>query len=201
MITIIDYGMGNLRSVQKAFQKLKIPAEISSDPKTIMDAKKLLLPGVGHFLQGVQNLKRSGLIDILNEKVVQHRTPVLGICLGMQLMTNYSEEGDSPGLGWIDAETYRFKKTGMKIPHMGWNSTVATAGKTIAAGISSADLFYFVHSYYVKCNQESDIAFRTQYVGEEFVSGFQTGNIMGTQFHPEKSYRAGMTVLTNFANI
>lgn len=201
MITIIDYGMGNLRSVQKIFQRLNIPSQITADHTAISNAEKLLLPGVGHFVNGMKNLEETGLMEVLNKKVLEDKIPIMGICLGMQLMTNYSEEGDVKGLGWIDAYTHKFnfETNDLKIPHMGWSDVRVMKQTNISEGIDRENSFYFVHSYYVFCNKEEDILFQTNY-GTTFVSGFQKGNIIGVQFHPEKSHKSGMQLLQNFAN-
>ena len=202
MITIIDYGMGNLRSVQKAFERIRISARISSDINEILSSNKLVLPGVGHFAQGISNLKQKGLIEALNDVVLGKKKPVLGICLGMQLMTEYSEEGDCEGFGWIKAKTQRFtfNTNGLKIPHMGWNNLSIRNSDSIFREISTDNFFYFVHSYYISCTNESDILAETKY-GNNFVSSFQKENIFGCQFHPEKSHDKGLQILKNFANL
>jgi glutamine amidotransferase len=200
MITIIDYGMGNLRSVQKAFERIRIPVKISYDVTDILSADKLVLPGIGHFTQGLNNLKKRGLFDTLNEVVLERKRPILGICLGMQLMTEYSEEGNSNGFGWIKSKTKKFifKANGLKIPHMGWNNLALKNCHSIFQGITSDNFFYFVHSYYITCNNETDILAETNY-SNNFVSSFQKENIYGCQFHPEKSHDSGLLVLKNFA--
>lgn len=202
MITIIDYGMGNLRSVQKAFERIRVTAKISSDVSEILNAEKLVLPGVGHFAQGISNLKKKGLFNTLNEAVIEKKKPILGICLGMQLMTEYSEEGNCEGFGWVNANTKRFtfKTNGLKIPHMGWNNLSIKNSDSIFRGISAENFFYFVHSYFISCKNESDILTETVY-GNDFVSSFQKGNIFGCQFHPEKSHDKGLLILKNFANL
>jgi len=199
MVTIIDYGMGNLRSVQKAFERIRVPARISSDISEILSADKLVLPGVGHFAQGIRNLKQKSLFNALNEAVIERKKPVLGICLGMQLMTEYSEEGNCEGFGWICAKTRRFtfSTNSLKIPHMGWNNLSIKSFDSIFRGISSDNFFYFVHSYFISCTNESDILAETIY-GSNFVSSFQKENIFGCQFHPEKSHDSGLLVLKNF---
>ena len=199
MITIIDYGMGNLRSVEKIFHRLNIPAKITSLPSEILKAERLLLPGVGHFATGIKKLNESGIKDILKQRVLSDKVPILGICLGMQLMTNFSEEGDIEGLGWIEANTYKFnfEKGKLKTPHMGWNGVEVKKQTVLSQSVDSSNLFYFVHSYYVKCKHDSDILFETTY-GHSFVSSFERGNIVGMQFHPEKSYKSGMQLIQNF---
>ena len=199
MVTIIDYGMGNLRSVQKIFERLNVNAMITDKHSEIQKAKKLLLPGVGHFGNGMKKLKEKGFVELLSEKVVNDNTPIMGICLGMQLMTNHSEESDENGLGWIDATTkkFSFEKGQLKIPHMGWNTLLTSKESLLGNGIIPDDLFYFVHSYYVSCNDTEDILFKSEY-GNQFVSGFQKNHIIGVQFHPEKSHRSGLKLIQNF---
>lgn len=204
MITIVDYGSGNLRSVEKAFNRIHVPAKVSSSPDDIMSATKLLLPGVGHFKKGMDNLHKSGLIEPLNEAVLKNKTPILGICLGMQLMTSFSEEGDCDGLNWVPAVTKQFKgqiPAGMKIPHMGWNSIKDNFNSPLlSADRNVEDLFYFVHSYYVESTSEELETITTQY-GREIVSGFRKDNVFGVQFHPEKSHEPGLRLLEFFSAI
>lgn len=202
MIVIIDYGMGNLRSVQKAFERIRLPAAISSNVNDIKTAEKLVLPGVGHFERGIGNLKDRGLFELLNEQVQDKKKPILGICLGMQLMTEFSEEGNCNGFGWLKAKTqkFSFKSNGLKIPHMGWNNLFIRNNDTIYRDTTLENFFYFVHSYYVFCENESDILAETEY-GIKFVSSFQKKNIFGCQFHPEKSHDSGLQILKSFAEI
>jgi glutamine amidotransferase len=194
--------MGNLRSVQKAFQRLNCPVLISRNINDIENANKLVLPGVGHFVNGMNKLKDFNLIEILNYKVIEKKTPILGICLGMQLMTLFSEEGNIKGLGWINAETIKFKFPHImnikyyKIPHMGWNN-IEIKKTNIFSSITNEDYFYFVHSYYVKCNNTEDVLFQTNY-NIDFHSGFINRNVIGVQFHPEKSHSAGLKLINNF---
>lgn len=201
MIVIIDYGMGNLRSVQKAFERIKVPIKVSSNIDDILNADKLILPGVGHFERGIGNLRERGLYEAINEVVIEKKTPILGICLGMQLMTEFSEEGNCSGFGWMKAKTQKFSfpSGGFKIPHMGWNNLSINKTDSLYEAISSDDFFYFVHSYFVSCNDYNDVLAETNY-GNKFVSSFQKGNIFGCQFHPEKSHDAGLLILKNFAN-
>ena len=204
MIVIADYGMGNLHSVLKAFRRLRIDALISSDPEEIMGAEKLILPGVGNFKRGMTNLKERNLIDPLNKAVIENKTPILGICLGMQLMTNHSEEGDIAGLGWVDAETIEFDFSSnnnqrLHTPHIGWNTIDIIKNNLLFDNIIELPSFYFVHSFYVKCHEEEDIAATTEY-GSTFVSSIAKNNIFATQFHPEKSHDSGLTLLKNFTD-
>lgn len=200
---IIDYGMGNLRSVQKKFQRVGAEVEITSDIAKILVAEKLLLPGVGHFANGVRKLKESGIWDILNKKVIEEKTPILGICLGMQVMAKYSAEGEVKGLGWFDADVVKFQinnKLKYKVPHMGWNNAVVNKKSDLFKGINNKTVFYFVHSYHMKCKNEKDILATTEYE-YEFTSAVQKGNIYGIQFHPEKSHDVGERLIKNFIEL
>jgi len=202
-IIIIDYGVGNLRSVQKKIQRVGTEAEITSNIDTIVHADKLILPGVGHFTNGVIKLKESGIWDVLNKTVLENKKPILGICLGMQLMAKHSDEGNTEGLGWFDADIIKFKvrdRLRYKVPHMGWNNAVVNKESVLFHGVSEEAMFYFVHSYHIKCNDEQDILTTTEYE-YPFTSSIQKGNIFGTQFHPEKSHDLGEIILRNFINI
>ncbi len=203
MIVIIDYGIGNLASVLNMFKKIGVrDVKVSGKPEEIAAATKLLLPGVGAFDAGMNQLEQSGLVPVLNKKVLEEKTPILGICLGMQLLTKRSEEGVKPGLGWIDAETVKFNldpALKLKVPHMGWDYIhVNHANKLVDA--ESRNRFYFVHSYYVKCFDESQ-SLATSRFGDEFTCMVHKDNIYGAQFHPEKSLKFGMKVLENFAKL
>ncbi len=203
MIVIVDYGMGNLGSVLKALKRLNIESKISTNADDIEKASKLILPGVGQFANGILRLKELGYIEILNKKVLKDKTPILGICLGMQLFAKSSEEGNVDGLGWINAEVVRFRiedKYKWKVPHMGWNSISIEKDCNILNGVSQDELFYFVHSYHIKCNDNTDILTSTDY-SYRFTSAVQKDNIFGTQFHPEKSHDQGMQILANFAKL
>lgn len=204
MIAIIDYGMGNLGSVLNMLKKVGAEAMISSDPVTIASANKLILPGVGAFDNGMKSLAERGLIDVLREKVRHQQTPILGICLGLQLFTQRSEEGTSPGLGWIDAETIRFQfpegYDNLKIPHMGWNEIQVKRDNPLLTDFDDPPRFYFVHSYHIRCNSMDDIL-ATSHYGIEFTAAVWHKNIMGTQFHPEKSHKFGLKVLANFVRM
>ena len=202
MITIIDYGMGNLRSVQKAFERIGISINISDSFDEIFKAEKLVLPGVGHFERGINNLKKRGLFNALNDAVLEKKIPIIGICLGMQLMTEFSEEGNCEGFGWIKGKTtkFHFQENKLKIPHMGWNNLSIIKTDSLFNGITSENFFYFVHSYYVLCSDDSDVLAETNF-GNRFVSAFQRKNIFGCQFHPEKSHDPGLKVLSNFVKL
>jgi imidazole glycerol-phosphate synthase subunit HisH len=203
-IVIVDYGMGNLGSILNMIKHIGGKAVISSKVEDVKNADKLILSGVGAFDNGMKSISESGLLPVLNEKVLNERTPVLGICLGMQLLTRRSEEGRLGGLGWVDGETVRFKFTkelgGLKVPHMGWNELCVKKDSRLFLGLEDNPRFYFVHSYHLVCNDRADILSTTRY-GYEFVSAVQKDNIMGTQFHPEKSHRFGMHVVRNFCEM
>jgi len=203
MIVIVDYGLGNLASVLNMFKKAGVKNVcISSDETVIEKASKLILPGVGAFDAGMDNLEKSGLIPLLNKKVIEDKIPLLGICLGMQLLTKKSEEGVKPGLGWIDAETVKFNLDPvlkLKVPHMGWNY-IKVLNQNPLIEMGSKNRFYFVHSYYVKCKDESQ-SIATSHFGIDFTCMVNKDNIYGAQFHPEKSLKFGMQVLDNFAKL
>lgn len=202
MITIIDYKTGNLGSIQNILKRIGEDSVVTSDKDTIALATKLILPGVGAFDTGMSNLAELDLISILNKKVMVEKTPVLGICLGMQLLSNGSEEGSLPGLGWIDAETvrFRFKDTlEYKSPHMGWNFIRQHKSGRLLDNMYPEPRFYFVHSYFFKSNVTEDILTSTTYE-IEFTSSVERGNILGVQFHPEKSHKFGMKLLKNFVD-
>jgi imidazole glycerol-phosphate synthase subunit HisH len=204
MIAIIDYKMGNVGSIANMLKKIGEQAIITSDPALIERAEKLILPGVGAFDTGMVNLDQLGLLPLLHRRVLEDKVPVLGICLGMQLLTKGSEEGRQAGLGWIDAETVKFKfdnlHSGFKVPHMGWNSVSIQRPDGIFADMLPEPRFYFVHSYFVKCNDEADVLATTTH-GHDFASAIGRGNIVGTQFHPEKSHKFGTRVFQNFVKI
>lgn len=199
MITIIDYGLGNLLSIQNMLKKAGYASTISSEENDIASASKLILPGVGAFDAGITNLRQRKLIDIIYKKVLEDNTPLLGICLGMQLMTKSSEEGKLPGLGLIDAQTIRlsFNDKNIKIPHMGWNIVEQKKESSLFYDMDGEKRFYFVHSYHVVCNDNNDILSSSPY-GFDFTSSFERKNIVGVQFHPEKSHTFGMKLLRNF---
>ena len=202
MITIIDYGAGNLASIRNMLRSLNAECEISSDPKKISRAQKLILPGVGAFDHGMHSLRELGLIDILSQKVLVEKTPILGICLGVQLFTKRSDEGTLTGLGWIDAETVQFDKAALtvneRVPHMGWRDVELNQPSRLAEDLPTDSRFYFVHSYHLRCHSPSDVLFSASY-GYSFPSGIEKENIYGVQFHPEKSHRFGKKLLANYA--
>jgi glutamine amidotransferase len=202
MTTIINYNLGNPRSIQNMLAHLGLESRISANHADITSADRLILPGVGHFQHGMHQLEQLGLIDILKKEVLENKKPILGVCLGMQLLTKHSEEGNLAGLGFIDAQTKKFElqDATLKVPHMGWNTVEFKKDSPMNAGVSINPRYYFVHSYFVDCANQDDILCTTQY-GQEFVAGFQHENIFGVQFHPEKSHKFGMELLANFCKI
>lgn len=203
MIAIVDYGMGNLASILNMCRHLGIAAQITKDPETLARAEKLILPGVGAFDAGMEQLEASGLLPLLNEQVLERSTPVLGICLGMQLLARRSEEGVRPGLGWIAADVVRFKSAPpgqppLQVPHMGWSHLVARSNARLLTGLKAESRFYFVHSYHMVCDNPDDVAATTDH-GGAITAAVERGHIFGTQFHPEKSHRFGMQLLRNFS--
>ena len=202
MIVIIDYHMGNPGSIRNMLKKVGVESQISSDPGDIGNASKLILPGVGAFDRALQNLHDLGLFEVLNQKVREAQTPILGICLGMQLMTRRSDEGARAGFGWIDAETVRFRDLGpgMKVPHMGWNRITPACRHAVLEGLGDTPRFYFVHSYYVRCAAPENVLASAMY-GIEFAAAIVRDHVIGVQFHPEKSHRFGMRLLKNFAEL
>jgi glutamine amidotransferase len=202
MITIVDYGMGNLGSVCNMFKRIGVETKVSGVSSEIANAEKILLPGVGAFDAAMQKIDECGLKEVLNKKALEDKIPVLGICLGMQLLTRSSEEGKLPGLGWINARTLKFQFTdpSLKVPHMGWNSVIPVKTHPVIENLPEDPRFYFVHSYYVSAANDADVLTKTHY-GIDFHSMVQSDNIIGAQFHPEKSHKYGMKLLENFAKL
>lgn len=205
MITIVDYGMGNLGSIKNMFKYIGVESTIESDIDKIKNASKILLPGVGSFDTAMKKINENDLKEVLNEKALKEQVPVLGICLGMQLLTNSSEEGTLDGLGWIPAKAMSFKdkiEKKYRVPHMGWNVVKRSNESFLTQGFEEFDetRFYFVHSYFVKVEDEKNSILKTNY-NVEFDSAIQKDNIYGAQFHPEKSHKFGMKLFENFARI
>jgi glutamine amidotransferase len=195
--------MGNLNSVKRAMSRLRVGSVISSDPKIIAECDKIILPGVGHFGKAMSNLKELGLLDILNEAALVKKKPILGICLGMQLLAEKSEEGDSVGLGWIDGEVVKFQVSDnlkYKVPHMGWNQIVVKKESHLMKDLPEPKEFYFVHSYHFKTADQADVLNETNY-DYDFVSAVEKDNIFGVQYHPEKSHDTGAKLLKNFIEL
>ena len=203
-LLILDYEMGNLLSVKKAIDYVsKDDAIISSEPSDIAKADKIIMPGVGHFSQAMTKLIEKDLVIHLNEAVVNKNVPILGICLGMQLMSSFSEEGSVEGLGWVDAQVLKFKpedKSKFKVPHIGWNRVKNQESNILFKSSKPDDEYYFVHSYYVNLTDQSVKKSYTKY-SNTFCSAFQLENIFGVQFHPEKSHDAGLNLFKNFIEL
>jgi glutamine amidotransferase len=202
MITIIDYGMGNIASIENMLYYLGVKSTISSDPYIINNAKRIILPGVGSFNYAIDKINKiDGLKEVLNQKAIIQKVPILGICLGMQLLTNSSEEGNSKGFGWISGKTKKFNATNnLKVPHMGWNTVSFNKKDKILEGLAHNQKYYFVHSYYVEVTNENNSLMKSNY-GINFDSGISDKNIYGFQFHPEKSHKRGMSILKNFSKL
>jgi len=203
MITIINYGMGNLGSVQNMLKRIGVATKVTSDVKEIEKAEKILLPGVGAFDAAIQKIDELNLRSLLVHKALEQKVPFLGICLGMQLLTRSSEEGVLKGLDLIPAQTIKFKfdnNPSLKIPHMGWNFVKQNNPSKLTEGFREDYRFYFVHSYKVVCDKNENSILKTDH-GGEFDSAIQKDNIFGAQFHPEKSHKYGMHLLTNFSKI
>ncbi len=202
MIVIIDYGVGNLGSVQNMLKKIGVPSIISSDIDTIRQAEKVILPGVGAYAHAMEKIHDKGLRQTLDFVASERKIPVLGICLGMQLLLDFSEEGCCEGLGWIPGRVSRFpRELDVKVPHMGWNLVTSPTFDPLSLGLEKDSRFYFVHSYYALVEKKEDSVFKCFYGGIEFDAGIHHNNVFGVQFHPEKSHKFGMRLLSNFARI
>ncbi|GEM55130.1 imidazole glycerol phosphate synthase subunit HisH [Flavobacterium branchiophilum NBRC 15030 = ATCC 35035] len=202
MIGIIDYNMGNSGSVKRKFDRLQSNSFVSNNIAELSKADKLVMPGVGHFGNAIEQIKKLNLWDFINESVLIKKKPILGICLGMQIMAKTSEEGNEEGFGWFDANVIKFKVSDtfqFKIPHIGWNETFIQKKSKLFDNISNND-FYFVHSYHIECNDKQDILTTTNY-DYEFVSAIEKDNIFGCQFHPEKSHSQGDQLFKNFIQL
>ncbi|MDO8998184.1 MAG: imidazole glycerol phosphate synthase subunit HisH [Bacteroidota bacterium] len=203
MITIINYGLGNLGSVQNMLKRIGVPCKITSDIHEIEQAEKILLPGVGAFDSAIQKIDELNLRSVLVHKAKVDKIPFLGICLGMQLLTRSSEEGILKGLDLVSAKTIKFKfeeNSNLKIPHMGWNFVNVNTPSKLTEEFTPEHRFYFVHSYKVVCDENTNSILRTDY-GGDFDAAIQNDNVYGTQFHPEKSHKYGMQLLSNFSKL
>jgi imidazole glycerol-phosphate synthase subunit HisH len=201
MIVIIDYGLGNVQAFKNVYDELNIPVLIARSAKDLANATKLILPGVGAFDYAIRKLNNSGMREQIEELVVKQKIPVLGVCVGMQILAKSSEEGDFPGLGWVDATVKRFDSTnGSILPHMGWNNVSPKTYSGLFKDMKEEIVFYFLHEYYFDAYKESDVEATANYEGE-YICSVRKGNIFGVQFHPEKSHHFGMHLLKNFSEI
>lgn len=204
MIAIVDYGLGNIAAFASVYNRANIKVSIARTIDDLKGASKLILPGVGHFDHAMRLLKHSGLRDLLDEMVLQDKVPVIGICVGMQMLARSSEEGDLPGLGWIDADVQAFKSSdetrNMPVPHMGWNDVKPLSASRLFDELQTGARFYFLHSYFMICDRREDVLATSNY-GADFTCAVQSSNIYGVQFHPEKSHSFGDRMLRNFAGL
>lgn len=205
MIAIVDYGLGNIKAFANVYKKLDVPHRIAKVPQDLEEATKIILPGVGAFDNGMTLLNNSGLRESLDVCVLQRKIPVVGICVGMQMLAHSSEEGVLPGLGWIDAAVKKLQPGSsangrqLPLPHMGWNRVVPRREHPLLAGLSEP-MFYFLHSYFVSCHCDEDILAEVDY-GGRFACVVGSGNVLGVQCHPEKSHHWGVQLLANFARL
>jgi glutamine amidotransferase len=204
MITIIDYGLGNIRAFVNVYERLNIKTHVAHCADDLKNATKLILPGVGAFDYAITQLNKSGMRDELEKQVLMNKIPVVGICVGMQILGRSSDEGVLPGLGWIDATVVKFDASKItyetQLPHMGWNTIHPVKEHVLLSGFNNESRFYFLHSYYFVCNKVEDVISTTEY-GINFASAICSNNIIGIQFHPEKSHSNGIQLLSNFAEL
>ena len=204
MIGIIDYGLGNVKAFANVYKILNIPVVIVKQPSDLKNISKAILPGVGAFDYAMKKFENSGMKPLLGEMVLLHHVPVLGICVGMQMLARSSEEGTLPGLGWVDGEVKRFNPSSllssMRVPHMGWNNIKPLNLNSLLEGLDFDARFYFLHSYYFQSHRSEDVIAVTDYCGE-FACAVNSGNVYGVQFHPEKSHQWGIRLLENFARL
>jgi glutamine amidotransferase len=204
MITLIDYGVGNIFAFQNVFKRLDIPTRIAKTTADLYDVEKLVLPGVGSFDYAMNQLNNSGMREKLDELVLEKKVTVIGVCVGMQMMGNRSDEGKLEGLKWIDAEILKLDEALIqqrtKLPHMGWNDVNPIENQALFIGLEKEAIFYFLHSFYFKCNNSNDSIATSEY-GLSFSSAVNRSNIFGVQFHPEKSHQYGEKLLHNFAKL
>lgn len=204
MITIIDYGLGNINAFVNVYKRLNIKTTVAHTAEDLKSAKKIILPGVGAFDYAMSQLNSSGMRDELDKQVIANKVPVLGICVGMQILAKLSDEGKLPGLGWIDGEVRLFDSNLIpyktRLPQMGWNNIIPIKETKLLEEFNDNSRFYFLHSYYFACNNSNDIIATTRY-GIIYASAINHENIFGTQFHPEKSHSNGIQLLKNFASL
>lgn len=204
MITIIDYGLGNIQAFVNVYKRLHIPVAVARAPEDLSAATKLILPGVGAFDHAMERLNASGMRATLDELVLKKKVPVIGICVGMQMLADSSEEGSLPGLGWVPGRVRHFRSVPelvkLPLPHMGWNDVKSLLGHSLFRGLEMDARFYFLHSFYFECAQAVHEAARTEY-GLNFSCAVSVENIYGVQFHPEKSHHFGVALLKNFSEL
>jgi glutamine amidotransferase len=204
MITIIDYGVGNINAFINVYKRLNVPVQIAKKKEDLIGAQKLILPGVGHFDYAMTQLNNSGMRSTLDELVLVDKVPVIGICVGMHMMASGSDEGKLDGLNWIDASVRKFDEAKIKhvtkLPHMGWNDVKPVKEISLFNGLEKNPIFYFLHTYYFECKNPNDLLAVTEY-GGEFASAVHHENKYGVQFHPEKSHSYGENLLHNFAKL
>lgn len=204
MIKVLNYGSGNIKAITNIYSRLNIPCDVATRKEDLSSASKIILPGVGAFDQSMSLLRNSGMLETANSLVIDHGIPVLGVCVGMQMMAKSSEEGQSAGLGWIDGVVKRIDISKLnhkpKLPHMGWNTISVKTRHSILEGIEMKKGFYFLHSYCFTCNNEDNVL-ATSFYGQEFASAVFSNNIFGFQFHPEKSHGNGIRIFKNFGEI
>lgn len=204
MITLIDYGVGNINAFVNVYKRVDVPVKIAKTESDLEGSEKLILPGVGHFDYAMSKLNSSGMRDKLDDLVLNQKVPVIGICVGMQMMANHSDEGKLEGLKWIDASVKRFDESKInqvtRLPHMGWNDVKPVKDMELFKGLENDSIFYFLHTYYFECNNPSDVMAVSDY-GIEFASAAHHENKYGVQFHPEKSHHYGEILLQNFAKL
>jgi glutamine amidotransferase len=204
VIGIIDYGLGNVRAFLNMFRRMNIDAKKAGTPAELADASKIVLPGVGAFDHAMELLDTSGLRGTLERRVLEDKVPVLGVCVGMQILLNSSDEGRRKGLGWVAGRARAFRHASnscdLPLPHMGWNDVRAITGDPLLAGLDQESRFYFLHSFYAECENDDDVIARAEY-GIDFCCALRCGNVYGAQFHPEKSHRYGARLLKNFAEL
>jgi glutamine amidotransferase len=204
MITIIDYGSGNIAAIANIYEKLKVEFIIASIPEQVVGAKKIFLPGVGAFDETISKLDSTGFRKVLDKEVLENKVPIMGICVGMQILADSSEEGTCKGLGYIRGKVKKIDATAIhnkpKLPHLGWNSIEIVKNNELLLGIDPVFGFYFLHTYYFECIEQNNVLATTNY-GTTFASAVQRENVFGIQFHPEKSHQNGIKLLHNFANL